>query len=78
MKTAFSTQQSKPTKEIQLLIDKNIIDLIYNLIQSDESLKVKRCAVNAMFVIAYNADVKDQLTPLAKGISYKLYFMIGK
>ncbi|CAG2168691.1 unnamed protein product, partial [Oppiella nova] len=41
--------------------------MIYNLIQSNESLKVKRCAVNAMFVTAYNADVKDQLTPLAKG-----------
>ncbi|CAG2168692.1 unnamed protein product, partial [Oppiella nova] len=50
------------------LVNSNQLNKIYaTALINNESLKVKRCAVNAMFVTAYNADVKDQLTPLAKG-----------
>ncbi|CAG2166827.1 unnamed protein product [Oppiella nova] len=55
--------ESNPKLRKHVLNNNVVIDSIL----SDESLKVKRCAVNAMFVTAYNADVKDQLTPLAKG-----------
>ncbi|CAG2161513.1 unnamed protein product [Oppiella nova] len=44
-----------PTKQIQLIINKNTIQFINDLLENDNSFKVKSSALNAILVTAYNA-----------------------
>ena len=64
---AICNKYAKTEKQIQILIDKKCVELIAESLQNEPNIKVKRSALNAMFVITFNAS-KDQLKPLANGM----------